>query len=85
MGRDGSSLTPISLQPDPTLEVVVSLLEHPGLCIARPHHRRLLALAACLLPGTGSNSALQCFDISSDVMNLNNLLLLFNCLHCQAK
>lgn len=69
-----------------------SIRVRPGLCDRRPRHRRLLALAACLIPGTGSlvpgtgsNAALQCFEISSDVMNLSNLRLLFNCLPCQAK
>lgn len=31
-----------------------------------------LALATCLIPGTSSNAALQCFEISSDIMSPSN-------------
>lgn len=46
------------------------------------HHRRLLALTACLGLGMRSIAALQCFEISSDVMDLSNLCLLFNRPRC---
>lgn len=62
-----------------------SLLACHGLCITHPHHWRLLALAACLIAGTSSDTALQGFEVSSDIINLSNLSLLFSCLHCWAK
>lgn len=68
-------------QPSPTRPVGSQTLEM--LCIASSlHHRRLLALTACLGLGTHSIAALQCFEISSDFMDLSNLCLLFNRPHC---